>query len=201
MIEEYKKRLAKEIAQRDLLKEHIIKEKANLEKYEEDLKTGTKARAIVQTVAEQVQKKLEYHISNLVSMALASVWEDPYKFSINFVQRRNKTECDLIFSKNGKETDDIVNSGGGGVCDIVSNIALPVALWSIKKSRNVMIWDEPTKFLHNPTYQEKASEMIKKLSEELRLQIIMVTDQQNLLNAADKVITVEQKNGESKVSP
>jgi len=66
MIEEYKKRLAKEIAQRDLLKEHIIKEKANLEKYEEDLKTGTKARAIVQTVAEQVQKKLEYHISNLV---------------------------------------------------------------------------------------------------------------------------------------
>jgi len=134
-------------------------------------------------------------------MALASVWEDPYKFSINFVQRRNKTECDLIFSKNGKETDDIVNSGGGGVCDIVSNIALPVALWSIKKSRNVMIWDEPTKFLHNPTYQEKASEMIKKLSEELRLQIIMVTDQQNLLNAADKVITVEQKNGESKVSP
>jgi DNA repair exonuclease SbcCD ATPase subunit len=64
-----------------------------------------------------------------------------------------------------------------------------------------MIWDEPTKFLHNPTYQEKASEMIKKLSEELRLQIIMVTDQQNLLNAADKVITVEQKNGESKVSP
>ena len=55
------------------------------------------------------------------------------------------------------------------------------------------------KFLHNPIYQEKASEMLKKLSTELKLQIIMVSDQQNLLNAADKIINIEYKNGVSNV--
>jgi DNA repair exonuclease SbcCD ATPase subunit len=193
-LEKIKERLQKEISKRDLLKEQLKTENDYLKGFENSLEIASKARVIVQTVAERTQKKLEYRISNLVSMALASIWEDPYTFSLRFLQRRNKTECDLIFSKNGKETDDIVNSGGGGVADMAS-IALQLALWSIKRSRNVMLWDEPTKFLHNPIYQEKASEMLKKISEELNLQIIMVSDQQHLLNAADKVITIEYKNG------
>lgn len=193
-----KERLAKEKAKREILLNQLEAEKTHLKGDEDYLDTATKSRAVVQVVAESVQQKLEYHISNLVSMALASIWEEPYEFNLRFVQRRNKTECDLIFSKNGKETDDIVNSGGGGVADI-SSIALQLATWSVKKTRPVMIWDERTKFLHNPIYQEKASEMLKRISKELGIQIIMVSDQTNLLNTADKIITVEIKDGKSTI--
>jgi ABC-type cobalamin/Fe3+-siderophores transport system ATPase subunit len=157
-----------------------------------------KARSVVQIVAEQTQKKLEYHISNLVSMALASVFPEPYIFQLRFVQKRNKTEAELIFSKNGNETDDILNSGGGGVADIAS-IALRISLWSIKKTRPTLILDESLKFLHSPEYQEKASQMLKEVSEKLGLQIIIVSDQQNILEYADKVIKIVNYNGISKV--
>ena len=157
-----------------------------------------KARSVVQIVAEQTQKKLEYHISNLVSMALASVFPEPYIFQLRFVQKRNKTEVELVFTKNGNETDDILNSGGGGVADIAS-IALRISLWSIKKTRPTLILDEPLKFLHSPEYQEKASQMLKEVSQKLGLQIIMVSDQRNILEYADKVISVVNKNGTSMI--
>lgn len=176
-------------------KEKLEKEKLELS---EKLDNLLKARSIVQIVAEQTQKKLEYHISNLVSMALASVFPEPYVFNLRFVQKRNKTEAELVFTKNGNETDDILNSGGGGVADIAS-IALRISLWSIKKTRPTLILDEATKFLHSPEYQEKASQMLKEVSQKLGLQIIMVSDQKNILEYADKVISVVNKNGTSMV--
>lgn len=176
-------------------KEKLEKEKIKLSEKMDNL---LKARSVVQIVAEQTQKKLEYHISNLVSMALASVFPEPYIFNLRFVQKRNKTEAELIFSKNGNETDDILNTGGGGVADIAS-IALRISLWSIKKTRPTLILDESLKFLHSPEYQEKASQMLKEVSEKLGLQIIIVSDQQNILEYADKVIKIVNYNGVSKV--
>jgi ABC-type cobalamin/Fe3+-siderophores transport system ATPase subunit len=180
----------------------FIEEKEKLEKEKKELSEKLdnllKARSIVQIVAEQTQKKLEYHISNLVSVALASVFPEPYIFQLRFVQKRNKTEAELIFSKNGNETDDILNTGGGGVADIAS-IALRISLWSIKKTRPTLILDESLKFLHSPEYQEKASQMLKEVSSKLGLQIIMVSDQKNILEYADKVIKIVNYNGISKV--
>lgn len=176
------------------------KEEAIIDKqrYEELYTHCLQARSIVQTVAEHTQKHIEYHISNLVSMALASVFPDPYKFDLRFVQRRNKTEADLIFSKNGNETDDILNAGGGGVADVAS-FALRIAQWSIKKTRPVLLLDETFKFLHNPTYQERASEMLKEVSSKLGIQIILVSDQDSLINAADKTIKLKNNKGISEV--
>ena len=180
----------------------FVEEKEKLEREKTELSAKMdnllKARSVVQIVAEQTQKKLEYHISNLVSMALASVFPEPYIFNLRFVQKRNKTEVELVFTKNGNETDDILNSGGGGVADIAS-IALRISLWSIKKTRPTLILDEPLKFLHSPEYQEKASQMLKEVSQKLGLQIIMVSDQRNILEYADKVISVVNKNGTSMI--
>lgn len=167
--------------------------KSSKEKYYEDL---LKARIVVQTVAEQTQKKLEFHVSNLVSMALSSVFPDPYSFELRYIQRRNKVEADLIFSKNGNESDDILNTGGGGVADIAS-LALRISLWSIKKTRPTIILDEATKFLHSPVYQEKCSLLLKEVCDKLGLQIIMISDQPDILKFADNVIQVKNINGNS----
>ena len=161
-----------------------------------------KAREIVTIVAKNTQQKIEYRISNLVSYALAAVFPDPWSFSLRFVTRRNKAEADLIFSKGGnkkdrkRETADILNSGGGGAADIAA-LALRIAMWAIRKNSPVMILDEPTKYLHNPLYQEKASEMVKEVSKETGLQIIMVTDQEAMIKAADKEIRVLNNKGVS----
>lgn len=155
------------------------------------------ARTIVQNVAEATQNKLEYHISSLVTAALSAVFPDPYSFELRFVQRRNKTEADLVFIKNGNETDDLLNSAGGGVVDIAS-FALRVALWSIAKTRPVLIMDEAFKYL-SVDLQDKASSMLKEISEKLGLQIILVSHLPQIISAADNVIMIENIKGESKV--
>ena len=182
--------------QRNLLIRQQKEAEQNSFTYQDIYDNVLKARVIVQKVAEDTQKQLEYHISNLVTMALASVFPDPYEFKLRFIQKRNKTEAELIFIKNNNEIDNILENGGGGVADVAS-LALRFALWSIKKTRPTILLDEPTKFLHNPGYQEKASEMLKQISSKLGLQIIMVSDQQALLKAADKVIEITNVDGVS----
>jgi len=49
--------------------------------------------------------------------------------------------------------------------------------------------------LHNPIYQEKASELLKEVSDRLGIQMIIVSDQQSLLKSADKVIEIVNING------
>ena len=73
----------------------------------ERMTNAEKALKLVDKVARQTQEKLQYHISNLVSMAEASVFDDPYQFEVEFVQRANKTECDLWFVKNKERLDPI----------------------------------------------------------------------------------------------
>jgi ATPase involved in DNA repair len=196
-LSQLKEKLQKEVSKKELLMEQLTKEKESLTTHEQFLETALKARSVVQVVAEATQKKLEYRISSLVSMALASIWEDPYEFHLRFVQRRNKTECDLIFSKNGNETDDILNSGGGGVAD-VAGFALRVALWSIKKSRPCILMDEPFRFV-SVDLQEKCSDMVKEISTKLGIQIIIVSHLPEIIKTADKIIRIENVNGESKI--
>jgi DNA repair exonuclease SbcCD ATPase subunit len=186
------------IGRRRLLIENCANAESSLKKNLLDYENCIKARTVVQTVAKSTQEKIEICISNLVSMALATVFPDPYAFTLRFVERRNTTEADLIFSKNDNETDDLLNTGGGGVADIAS-FALRIALWSLKKTRATFILDEPDKFLHNPEYQTKASELMHELCEKMDIQIILVSDQERIIAAADKVIRVSNKNGISEV--
>lgn len=155
-----------------------------------------KSLEIVKNVARNTQQKLEYHISNLVTMALASVFPDPYEFGMEFVERRNKIECDLYFVKKG-DKDDPFSSGAGGELDIAS-FALRCAFWSLKKTRPVMILDEPFKNV-SVDLQNKCSEMLKYISDKLKIQIIMISHLPNIINSADKIYRVNKVNGISEV--
>lgn len=190
VIRDLRKRHTQESAKRDALKERLKEVKNKLRTDETLLENCQKARVIVQVVAEQTQEKIEYHIGNLVSMALASVFPDPYEFVLRFVQRRNKTEADLIFVKNGNEGEPVDISGGGALD--VASFALRVAIWSIKPTRNTLILDEPGKFISRDL-QIKFSEMIKHLSTKLGLQFIIVSHIPELTESADKVFEISNK--------
>jgi len=175
-----------------------LKEKREEKRYYEKRHgAGLKARALVQKIAADTQQGLEYHISNLVTMALNSVSDEPIEFEVEFVQRRNKTECDLWFKKKDGEKMDPVFSSGGGLLDVAS-FALRCAFWSLKKTRPVLVLDEPMKFLSRG-YQPRAADMIKVLKEKLGLQFIITTHIPELIRAADKVFSVKLVNGISEV--
>jgi DNA repair exonuclease SbcCD ATPase subunit len=56
---------------------------------------------------------------------------------------------------------------------------------------NLIILDEPFKFISRDL-QERAGEILKKLSEKMKLQIIMVTHIPEFIEVADKVFEVRK---------
>ena len=177
----------------DTLSEQITEVRRNLIHHEE-------AREIIRKVGLATQQQLQYHISDITSLALGDVFDDPYELAVEFVQRRNRTECDLIFERKGLRLDPMDGSGVGAI-DIAS-FALRIAAWSMQspRTRNVIILDEPFKFLDGQTDRlERASEMVKELSERLGLQFIIITHEPTLAEYADKTFTVTNRKGISQV--
>jgi len=182
-----------------------------IKEIEKEVRCVNKAQLIIQTVAEQTQKQLEFKISDLVSTALSEIVnQDPYNFQVEFVQQRNSTEAMLYFvSKRSKEKLHPLKFSGYGAVDVASTFLRPT-LWNIrrKKFRNTFLFDEPDKHLKErrkpsgaKTMSEKFGSMLKLISEELNVQIIMISHTNEVIEEADKIFSVKKvRNGLSKIS-
>ena len=195
------KELKEEIVKRSNNKEYIqnditslLLKKKQLRKYK---LMKERALELVKDVSLNTQKQLEVYLNEMVSSALNSVFDQEYEFVIQFQKRRGKTECNLYFKKEEHLVDPLRFSGLGA--SDVAAFALRCACWSMNKEyRNVLILDEPLKHLSS-NYHERAGKMMKMLSKELNLQIIIVSHSKKVTEYADKVYEVIMKNGISKV--
>lgn len=177
--------------------ERVKKENLYLKK---DLRKHEQALEIIKEVGKKTQERLRFHISDIVSLALDAILDDPYTLNIDFVDKRNKIECELSFDNNGEKVQPLETSGGG-TADVAS-FALRVASWSLNspKSRNCILLDEPFKWLDKSKH-DKASQMIKEISKKLGIQFIIVTHEDKLTEAADRIFEVKKvRKGKWKVS-
>jgi DNA repair exonuclease SbcCD ATPase subunit len=155
-------------------------------------------REIINHVGALTQESLQFHISDIASLALEGIFPDPYKLVLDFVKRRNKNECDIVFERDGEKLKPLDASGGGTVD--VASFALRIASWSmaVHKTSPVIVLDEPMRFL-SEEYQESASEMIKEISRKLGIQFIVVTHNETLASYADKTFKITIKKGISQI--
>lgn len=193
-MKKFRAKLEQERGRRKAIEESLADKKKNLIAIERDCRNIEQAVPIVQLVAQQTQEELQFHISELVSLALAAVWDDPYEFKISFVQKRGSTEAEIRFLRDETEIEPMTESGGGAVD--VASFALRIALWNIQKPRSIdtLILDEPGRFISSDL-QHKFGIMIKTLSEKLSLQFIIVTHSDELEESADAVFKVHRKRG------
>ena len=138
------------------LEKSIAQTKRDLRQAKINLIRHDKARKIAREVGLKTQQQLQYHISDIATMALDAIFHEPYQLVAEFVERRNKLECDLMFEKSGERVDPLSASGGGAVD--VAAFALRIASWTMEnpRSRPTIILDEPLKYV-SVDLQEKAS--------------------------------------------
>jgi DNA repair exonuclease SbcCD ATPase subunit len=171
--------------------QHLLKHKENLES----------AQAIIQMIAQATQQELQYHINELVSLSLAAVFDETYTFEVDFVQRRNQTEADLWFVRDGERMHPLYATGGGPIN--VAAFALRVSLGFIRKNRSrpILILDEPAQNIKGDEANIRFIQMVKGLSERFGIQVIMVSDErvplEDIEKGADKVFKVSMKKGVS----
>jgi DNA repair exonuclease SbcCD ATPase subunit len=178
----------------DDLRNKLLNSRRSLVRHEQ-------AREVVREVGLATQQQLQVHISDVASLALESVFDDPYELQVEYVHRRNKTECDLLFARDGHQMSPLDSSGVGAVD--VASFALRIAAWSMKvpRTRNVIILDEPFRFLDGRTDRvERSSQMVKELSDRLGIQFIIVTHNDVLASYADKTFNVRLRNKKSIVT-
>ena len=164
----------------------LIEEKENkikdLSNFYEDL---LQVRYIITEVGKHTQEKLKDYIETMVSTALQAVFEKNYEFKINFNIKRNRPEAELKIKFNDIELDPKDELGGGGLD--VASFGLRIVFWTLQKNRTskVIFLDEPFRFLHGNL--EQAGKMLKDISSKLGLQIIIITQFDELNEVADKI--------------
>jgi DNA repair exonuclease SbcCD ATPase subunit len=189
--------LERKKGERDQLQQTIseLEQKINLDK--RAIYRHEKALEIVKQVGLATQKQLEYHLAEQVSLALEAVFEDPYRLKVNFLEKRGKTEVELLFCRRDMEFPPIGSAGGGAID--VACLALRIAYWSMrrdKKVRPLLLLDEPFSRLKGENANRRALAIIREISRDLGLQIIMVSDErvsrEDIISNADKVFQVSQ---------
>jgi len=179
---------------------HITKELKDLHR---SLIRHEEAKEVIRAAGKKTQDQLSFHISDITSLAMSAVFDDPYELKIDFVQRRNKTECDLFFVRDEVGVDPLTSSGVGAVD--VAAFALRIACWSMNapRTRNVIIMDEPFKHLRGEVENERVLEMLQNIAKIMKVQIIIVGDvkvsKDTLLEYADKVFECSIKNRVTKI--
>lgn len=197
-LNELKRYYERQVGKKEQIEQDVITLQTKLKTNRKNVKNLEKAHEIVKLVGGETQQQLHYHISDITSLALEGVFENPYKLILDFVERRGKVECDLLFERDG-ETSKPKRASGFGSLDIAS-LALRVACWSMKapRTRATLILDEPFKHL-SEKYHEVASQMIKEISSKLGIQFIISTHIPTLATYADREFKVTIKNKISKV--
>ena len=61
----------------------------------------------------KTQQNLQFHISNISTMALDAVFDRSYELIAEFVERRGRTECDLLLETDDMAIDPLDSSDGG----------------------------------------------------------------------------------------
>jgi len=172
------KTIEKEL-QRVTQKYHVSKasaqeHKVHLKSAEALSTSALEAQKILQEIAADIQQQAHQHIAFIVSRCLSAVFDEPYEFKIDFEQKRGKTDARLYFVRNGIEIDPMT-AAGGGVVDVCS-FALRLACLSLARpaKRKLLVLDEPFRFVSSE-YRDRIRELLEQLSEEMDIQIIVIT--------------------------
>ena len=174
--------------------------------WERTMEAAQEARDRLQLIAQKTQKSLELKMAHVVSNALSAIFPDPYEFRIVFETKRGQTEVSFGLERPDRPGEILSLSAvddevGGGVLDIVA-FALRIAMHTLTRyrTRATIILDEPFRFLHN-SYKELAADLLRTTAEMLELQFIVVTHDDEIAMAGDKLFKVSQvKKGGNRVS-
>lgn len=181
------------------INQQIENEKSNITSLTVQSEDLQKARWVIAEVAKLTQKNFKDDVEPLVTMAIQSVFDREFNFELIFEQKRKKLECRPVVTEYGYELnpeDDM----GGSILDIIG-FALRVVMWAMEqpRSRNFIYLDEPFKWTGRLI--SKAGQMVKEVSKDLDIQVIISTHDKALIDIGDTCWQVTREGKYSKVEP
>ena len=155
------------------------------------LKDALEAQALVQEVAAAAQDRAHKHISHIVTKCLGAVFlKEAYQFKIHFDRKRGKTDARLVFvDAAGNEMDPAEEDSGGAVDVAAFGLRLACLLLAKPAGRRVLLLDEPFRMV-SKDHTERLRKLVLGVSKEFKVQVIMITHNQEL--ACGSVVRVSK---------
>lgn len=163
-------------------------ERGRLAAARQRLEDARAAGQILQEAAEAAQQVAHAQIASVVSRCLKAVFgAGAYEFRVRFEPRRGKTDAVLEFVRGGAGLDPL-DAAGGGVVDVAAfALRLACLVLAAPRRRRLLVLDEPFRHL-SARYRPRVVELLKELSAEMGVQILMVTHADDLV--AGRVVEV-----------
>lgn len=191
----YNRQLLEKAVSRRLVDEETLKQReSRLDALLHEKEVLLKSQALVQEVAKEVQSQLSLKLSNIVNLGISTCFPG-YGFEVVYITSRGKTEVQFVV-KDGDTPIDVMNQNGGGFVDVIA-FCLRLAVYSISNVSNVMILDEPFRFI-SKGLRMKIADLVSLLSEKLGLQIIEVTHVKEFSDNSTSFL-IKKENGVSNV--
>lgn len=187
-------------AEKRLFEEDIKFLQSDIAKRSDYLSALDEALDVLNVVGILVQEEFQEVVEILVTQALKFVFGDSHSFEIDSIIARNQPEVHMYIVIDGERFSPEDDELSGGQANVVS-FALRVIMWAIQydRTRPTLVFDEPFRCLHGTDNATSIKEMIQYLSKTLNLQFIIVTQDEELTNAADISFLVRKERGISKV--
>ena len=158
----------------------------------------SQVRDLFASVGKATQEQLIGYFEKLGTSMLQTIYGEEYRFVLKFEMKRNKSECAPKVWKGDLELD-LKDDTGVGVVDVLS-FAMRLAVWSLSRPRTepVFILDEPFKYVSEDKLK-LVGNALQELVETLGVQIIMVSHDEELIEAANTAHRVIIHDGISEV--
>jgi DNA repair exonuclease SbcCD ATPase subunit len=147
------------------------------------------AKAYLIKIGEETQKEIKQYIEDTVTFALQTVFGNEYHFVVVFnYDKRDQAEVNFFLDKNGKRYEPRKDTTSGGAVDICA-FSLRMILYTLEDPDPVpiLILDEPFKNV-SKGYIPFVSEMVVELAKMLKLQLIISTHTDEIIELADNII-------------
>lgn len=183
--------LGKLEGQQSILKDQIDASTLKIAQLETVRELDEKAIEVLNLVQRSTRDKVKEAFEQMVSFALHSIYQEDYKFQLEFNTRGNLGELDFkLKSPKNEEYRDLKECTAGGSFDIISLALRFVLLQVIRpKVEGFVVLDEPCKMLSKNLVMNEFN-FYKHISEKLGRQLIIITHCQEIIDAADTKIKV-----------
>lgn len=196
-VENLKEKLNREIGKREQLEKQVEEQQERVATLFSTLDVTQETVQLLTALADQRRDYMKSKVEDLVTFGISAVFGIPYQFFFEVDENRGLRSMTPKVSLNG-EVMDIVNAHGGGLVVVIGFLLRVVTLALLGNKYKVMLLDET--FSHvSEVYLEPLSMLIKTVTSRLGIQIILVSHQEILTAAADKVYEVRLVNGSAQV--
>lgn len=185
--------LKEEVSNRSVRHNVLCEDKARYNKQLEDHKKTLfhieEAKALIQKISADMNSVVAYSMSDIVQSMLDSLFPSRYKCVLDFTIKNNRTHVDIYLDMNGEKIYPL-DQDGGGVANIME-LGLRLASLQLGSTRKTIILDQPLKDLSGDFLPIGAS-ILKKISEDLGLQLIIINHVPEFMEIANKTFHFEK---------